>query len=137
MNKGTFGVFKRICHNGKFFFNQKSANGGLYNTVFHDSGGGSVRAELLNGKVTFATDVIGPDATAKRNALKDGEAVLLENLRFHWEEEKKDEGFCKALAHDAEIYVNDAFGTAHRSHASTAAIVEYGIIKTAVFISLQ
>ena len=89
-------------------------------------------AELLNGKVTFATDVIGPDATAKRNALKDGEAVLLENLRFHWEEEKKDEGFRKALAHDAEIYVNDAFGTAHRSHASTAAIVEYGIIKTAV-----
>ena len=89
-------------------------------------------AELLNGKVTFATDVIGPDATAKRNALKDGEAVLLENLRFHWEEEKKDEGFCKALAHDAEIYVNDAFGTAHRSHASTAAIVEYGIVKTAV-----
>ncbi|MDE7076431.1 MAG: phosphoglycerate kinase, partial [Clostridia bacterium] len=50
----------------------------------------------------------------------------------HWEEEKKDEEFCKALAYDAEIYVNDAFGTAHRSHASTAAIVEYGIIKTAV-----
>ncbi len=88
--------------------------------------------ELLGGKVTFAKDVIGPDATAKRDALKDGEAVLLENLRFHWEEEKKDEGFCKALAYDAEIYVNDAFGTAHRSHASTAAIVEYGIIKTAV-----
>ena len=89
-------------------------------------------SELLGGKVTFAKDVIGPDATAKRNALKNGEAVLLENLRFHWEEEKKDEAFCKALAHDAEIYVNDAFGTAHRSHASTAAIVEYGIIKTAV-----
>ena len=89
-------------------------------------------AELLDGKVVFATDVIGPDATKKRDSLKDGEAVLLENLRFHWEEEKKDEGFCKALAHDAEIYVNDAFGTAHRSHASTAAIVEYGIIKTAV-----
>ena len=88
--------------------------------------------ELLGGKVVFAKDVIGPDATAKRDALKDGEAVLLENLRFHWEEEKRDEGFCKALAHDAEIYVNDAFGTAHRSHASTAAIVEYGIIKTAV-----
>ena len=88
--------------------------------------------ELLNGKVTFASDVIGADANAKRSALKEGEAVLLENLRFHWEEEKKDEGFCKALAYDAEIYVNDAFGTAHRSHASTAAIVEYGIIKTAV-----
>ena len=88
--------------------------------------------ELLGGKVTFATDVIGADANAKRSALKNGEAVLLENLRFHWEEEKKDEGFCKALAYDADIYVNDAFGTAHRSHASTAAIVEYGIIKTAV-----
>ena len=88
--------------------------------------------ELLGGKVTFATDVIGKDATAKRAALKEGEAVLLENLRFHWEEEAKDEEFCKALAYDAEVYVNDAFGTAHRSHASTAAIVEYGIIKTAV-----
>ena len=88
--------------------------------------------ELLGGKVVFATDVIGADAKAKRDNLKCGEAVLLENLRFHWEEEKKDEGFCKALAYDAEIYVNDAFGTAHRSHASTAAIVEYGIVKTAV-----
>ncbi|MDE5721970.1 MAG: phosphoglycerate kinase [Clostridia bacterium] len=89
-------------------------------------------AELLGGKVSFATDVIGADAKAKRDNLKCGEAVLLENLRFHWEEEKKDEAFCKALAYDADIYVNDAFGTAHRSHASTAAIVEYGIIKTAV-----
>ena len=88
--------------------------------------------ELLGGKVVFATDVIGADAKAKRDNLKCGEAVLLENLRFHWEEEKKDENFCKELAYDAEIYVNDAFGTAHRSHASTAAIVEYGIIKTAV-----
>ncbi len=88
--------------------------------------------QLLGGKVVFAKDVIGPDAKAKRDALKEGEAVLLENLRFHWEEEKKDETFCKELAYDAEIYVNDAFGTAHRSHASTAAIVEYGIIKTAV-----
>ncbi len=88
--------------------------------------------ELLNGKVVFATDVIGADANKKRDNLKDGEVVLIENLRFHWEEEKKDEAFCKALAYNAEIYVNDAFGTAHRSHASTAAIVEYGIIKTAV-----
>lgn len=88
--------------------------------------------ELLDGKVLFAKDVIGPDAKAKRDNLQCGEAVLLENLRFHWEEEKKDENFCKELAYDAEIYVNDAFGTAHRSHASTAAIVEYGIIKTAV-----
>ncbi len=89
-------------------------------------------SELTGGKVIFAADVIGPDAKAKRSALKNGEAVLLENLRFHWEEEGKDEAFCKELAFDAEIYVNDAFGTAHRSHASTAAIVEYGIVKTAV-----
>ncbi len=88
--------------------------------------------ELLDGKVTFASDVVGADAKSKRDNLGCGEAVLLENLRFHWEEEKKDEAFCKELAYDAEIYVNDAFGTAHRSHASTAAIVEYGIIKTAV-----
>ena len=88
--------------------------------------------ELLGGKVVFATDVIGTDAKSKRDGLGCGEAVLLENLRFHWEEEKKDENFCKELAYDAEIYVNDAFGTAHRSHASTAAIVEYGIVKTAV-----
>ena len=88
--------------------------------------------ELLDGKVSFASDVVGADAKSKRDNLGCGEAVLLENLRFHWEEEKKDEAFCKELAYDAEIYVNDAFGTAHRSHASTAAIVEYGIIKTAV-----
>ena len=92
--------------------------------------------ELLGGKVTFASDVIGPDAQAKAGSLKTGECLLLENLRFHWEEEKRDENFCKELAGliDGEngIYVNDAFGTAHRSHASTAAIVEYGFVKTAV-----
>ncbi|MBR7185931.1 MAG: phosphoglycerate kinase [Clostridia bacterium] len=88
--------------------------------------------ELLGDKVTFANDVVGPDAQAKVAALKEGEAVLLENLRFHWEEEKKELEFCKKLAAFCEIYVNDAFGTAHRSHASTAAIVEYGLVKTAV-----
>ena len=88
--------------------------------------------ELLGGKVTFASDVVGADAQAKVAALKEGECVLLENLRFHWEEEKKDLEFCKKLASFCEIYVNDAFGTAHRSHASTAAIVEYGLVKTAV-----
>ncbi len=88
--------------------------------------------ELLDNKVTFATDVIGPDAKAKVTALKDGECVLLENLRFHAGEEGRDENFCKALAEYADVYVNDAFGTAHRSHASTAAIVEYGFVKTAV-----
>lgn len=88
--------------------------------------------ELLDNKVTFATDVIGEDAKAKVAALKDGECVLLENLRFHAEEEGRDEAFCKALSEYCDIYVNDAFGTAHRSHASTAGIVEYGFAKTAV-----
>mgnify|MGYP001085949871 CR=1 FL=1 len=88
--------------------------------------------ELLGNKVTFAADVVGPDAQKKVAACKEGECVLLENLRFHWEEEKKDLEFCKKLASYCDAYVNDAFGTAHRSHASTAAIVEYGLVKTAV-----
>ncbi len=87
--------------------------------------------ELLGNKVAFATDVVGADAQAKVAACKEGECVLLENLRFHWEEEKKDLEFCKKLASYCDVYVNDAFGTAHRSHASTAAIVEYGLVNTA------
>jgi len=81
--------------------------------------------ELLNGKVTFAEDIIGDDAHAKVAALKNGEAVFLENLRFHKEEEKNDEGFCRQLAEYCEVYVNDAFGTAHRAHASTAGVADY------------
>ncbi len=88
--------------------------------------------EILGGKVAFAKDVIGADAKAKVSACKEGECVLLENLRFHAEEAGKDQAFCKELAEYAEVYVNDAFGTAHRSHASTAAVVEYGYAKTAV-----
>ncbi|MBE5752892.1 MAG: phosphoglycerate kinase [Clostridiales bacterium] len=87
--------------------------------------------ELLDGKVTFATDVIGEDAKAKVSACKEGECVLLENLRFHKGEEKKTEEFMNALASYADVYVNDAFGTAHRSHSSTAGIVEAGLVKTA------
>ena len=88
--------------------------------------------ELLDGKVTFAHDIVGEDAQAKVAAMKDGEVVLLENTRFDAGEEGRDLEFCKKLAAFADIYVNDAFGTAHRSHASTAAIVEYGLVKTAV-----
>jgi phosphoglycerate kinase len=87
--------------------------------------------ELLDGKVAFATDVIGADAKAKVAACKEGECVLLENLRFHKGEEKKFPEFMQALASYAEVYVNDAFGTAHRSHASTAGIVEEGLVQTA------
>ena len=87
--------------------------------------------ELLDNKVAFATDVIGADAKAKVEACKEGECVLLENLRFHKGEEKKFPEFMNALASYAEVYVNDAFGTAHRSHASTAGIVEEGLVETA------
>ncbi len=87
--------------------------------------------ELLGGKVAFATDVVGEDAKAKVAACKEGECVLLENLRFHKGEEKKAPEFMATLASFAEVYVNDAFGTAHRSHASTAGIVEEGLVETA------
>ncbi|MBQ4043843.1 MAG: phosphoglycerate kinase [Clostridia bacterium] len=75
--------------------------------------------------VTLAKDVVGPDAQAKAAALKDGEVLLLENVRFHAAEEKNDPEFAKAMASLAEIYVNDAFGTAHRAHASTAGVADY------------
>ena len=81
--------------------------------------------ELLGCEVVMATDVIGEDAKAKAAALKDGEVMLLENLRFHKEEEKNAPEFAKELASMAEIYVNDAFGTAHRAHASTAGVADY------------
>ena len=76
-------------------------------------------------KVTFATDIVGEDAKAKIAALQNGEAVLLENIRFDAREEKNDPAFAKELASLAEIYVNDAFGTAHRAHASTAGVADY------------
>ena len=86
--------------------------------------------EILGGKVTFATDVVGENAKKVVSEMKDGEVVLLENLRFHKEEEKNDEEFCKKLAEFADIYVNDAFGTAHRAHASTAGVSKF--VKTSV-----
>lgn len=82
-------------------------------------------SELLGKPVIMAKDVIGPDAKAKAAALKDGEILMLENVRFHKEEEKNDPAFAKELSTLAEIYVNDAFGTAHRAHASTAGLADY------------
>ncbi len=81
--------------------------------------------ELLGNKVTFATDIIGADAKAKVAALSEGEAVLLENVRFDARETKNDPEFAKELASLAEAYVNDAFGAAHRAHASTAGVTEF------------
>ena len=81
--------------------------------------------ELLDTKVVFATDVIGESAKNAVNEIKDGEVVLLENLRFHKEETANDPGFAETLASFAELYVNDAFGTAHRAHASTEGVTHY------------
>ena len=81
--------------------------------------------ELLDGKVTFAEDIVGPDAQAKVAALKAGEAVLIENVRFDARETKNGADFAKELASFAEVYVNDAFGSAHRAHASTAGVADY------------
>ncbi len=89
-------------------------------------------AEKLGQKVVFAEDVVGPSADKAVNEIKDGEVVLLENTRFEQGEEKRSEELCKKLATYCDIYVNDAFGTAHRSHATTAAIAEYGFVDTAV-----
>ena len=82
-------------------------------------------SELLGKEVTLAADVVGPDAQAKAAALKDGEVLLLENVRFHKEEEKHDPAFAKQLASLAEIFVNDALVTAHRALASTAGVADY------------
>lgn len=82
--------------------------------------------ELLEDtKVLFATDSVGADALQKAKELKPGEVLLLENLRFHKEEEKGDKEFAKKLSELGDVYVNDAFGTAHRAHASTAVIAQF------------
>lgn len=79
-------------------------------------------AELLGKPVSFASDTVGPDAQAKVAALGDGQVLVLENLRFDKREKKNDPAFCEELAALGDVYVNDAFGTAHRAHASTAGV---------------
>lgn len=82
-------------------------------------------SKLLDKEIIMAKDVIGEDATSKASNLKQGEILLLENVRFHREETDNDAEFSKKLAGLAEIYVNDAFGAAHRAHASTAGVAAY------------
>lgn len=82
-------------------------------------------SELLNQEVKLANDVIGDSAKELSANLKEGEAMLLENVRFHKEEEENDMPFSKKLSELADLYVNDAFGTAHRAHASTAGVAKY------------
>jgi phosphoglycerate kinase len=82
-------------------------------------------SELLGHQVAFAEDCVGEAARAAVEGLKDGDVLLLENLRFHKGEEKNDDRFARDLASLCDLYVNDAFGTAHRAHASTAGITKY------------
>ncbi|MCL4158574.1 UNVERIFIED_CONTAM: hypothetical protein GTU68_014221 [Idotea baltica] len=90
----------------------------------------STLSGLLEEVVTFVSASVGPQAEAAAAALAPGDVLLLENLRFHDEETKGDEGFAKQLAALGDVYVNDAFGTAHRAHASTAVIAQF--METAV-----
>ena len=83
--------------------------------------------ELLETKVQFADDCVGEQAFKLSADLKSGQVLLLENLRFYKQEEKGDEEFAKKLAKHGDIYVNDAFGTAHRAHASTTIVAKFSI----------
>ncbi len=89
---------------------------------------------LLNKEVKFAKDCVGPDVEHLVAGMRPGDVLLLENLRFHPEEEKNDEAFSKALAAFTDVYVNDAFGTAHRAHASTYGITKYVKLSVAGFL---
>jgi phosphoglycerate kinase len=89
---------------------------------------------LLNKEVKFAKDCIGPDVEHLVQGMRPGDVLLLENLRFHAEEEKNDEGFSRALAAFTDVYVNDAFGTAHRAHASTYGITKFVKLSVAGFL---
>jgi phosphoglycerate kinase len=82
-------------------------------------------SELLGKEVVKCDDCIGEEVTAKVNAMANGDVALLENLRFYGEEEKNEPEFAKKLANNADLYVNDAFGTAHRAHASTEGVTHY------------
>ena len=82
-------------------------------------------SKLLNKEIIMANDVIGEDAKSKANNLQNGQIMLLENVRFHREETDNDPEFSKQLASMAEIYVNDAFGAAHRAHSSTSGVAQY------------
>ena len=82
-------------------------------------------SDVFNREVQFANDCVGDEAEAKSGELKSGDILLLENLRFYSEETKGDEDFAKSLAKHGDVYINDAFGTAHRAHASTSIIAQF------------
>ncbi|MGD9589630.1 MAG: phosphoglycerate kinase [Pyrinomonadaceae bacterium] len=91
----------------------------------NDEGAAVGKAEIRNDRVLFADDCVGPEAASLASSLQEGQMLLLENLRFHAGEEKNDGEFAKQLASLCDVYVNDAFGTAHRAHASTEGITHH------------
>jgi phosphoglycerate kinase len=94
-------------------------------------------SQLLGKKVALATDCIGEEVQRQIGGMKEGEVLLLENLRFHPEEEKDEESFSKALASLCDAYVNDAFGAAHRAHASTEGITRFVKVVAAGFLMMK
>jgi phosphoglycerate kinase len=94
-------------------------------------------SELLKCPVKALPDCVGPEVEKAVAALKDGEVALLENVRFHPEEEKNDPAFAKKLASLADLYVNDAFGTAHRAHASTEGVTKFVPLSAAGFLLMK
>jgi len=90
--------------------------------------------EMLGQPVPLAMDCIGAEVKSSISRLQDGQVLLLENVRWHPEEEKNDPVFAKELAEGCDLYVNDAFGTAHRAHASTAGVASYLSPKVAGFL---
>jgi phosphoglycerate kinase len=94
-------------------------------------------SQLLGIKVALATDCIGEEVQKQIGGMREGEILLLENLRFHPEEEKNEEGFSKALASLCDVYVNDAFGTAHRAHSSTEGMTRFVKIVAAGFLMMR
>jgi phosphoglycerate kinase len=91
-------------------------------------------AELIPNKVVMAPDVIGDEVGRLKRILGDGEVLLLENVRFYKEEEKNDSGFARKLAEDIDIFVNDAFGSSHRAHASVVGITDFVPVKAAGYL---
>jgi phosphoglycerate kinase len=94
-------------------------------------------SQLLERKVAFATDCIGEDVQKQIGGMKEGEFLLLENLRFHPEEEKNEEAFSEALASLCDVYINDAFGAAHRAHASTEGMTRFVKVVAAGFLMMK
>lgn len=115
-----------ISHNAKVILcSHLGRPKGEFNMKYSLAPVGKFLSQALGQEVKMASDVIGESAKSIAASLKDGEVELIENVRFHKEEEKNDPEFSKQLASLAEIYVNDAFGTAHRAHASTAGVADY------------